>query len=829
MKAPCCFSPQEDRLRHIIAGDYANTRPAERKRVLALLSRFESTRPVIDIERARLFTESMRQSEGQPLVLRWARAMYHIAGHITVYISEDQLLAGRAGARGRHGILFPEIDGDFYPEFIANIDGREQCPFDISKEDARVLLEEVAPYWTGKTFHEHLNNAFDSELHKLTYLDGKGLHSRYLVNEAASYRSALQWVHDFEKVLRKGINGIRAEVEERLASLDPMSPIDRVDKRPFLEAMLLVCDAVVLWANRHAVLARAQAAACRDADRKEELLRLADICENVPANPPRSFYEAVQSQWFIQIFSRLEQKTSAVISNGRMDQYFYPYYRKDKDEGRLSDEEAMELLECMWMEMAQYIDMYVSPNGNAFNEGYAHWEAVTIGGQTREGFDATNELSYLFLQSKRELPLNYPDLAARIHSRSPERFVHEVAETIKEGSGFPKLINDEEVIPLMISKGAYFTEAYDYAVSGCSEARLVNRETYTSGCNYINFTAALEMVLYRGRMAKYGDEQLGPDTGDPLAFTSWRDFWDAYVTQHLYLLSNAFAQQYIVDKLRPRHFSSPLGSLLHDVCMKECKDLHSEKIPGGLDIAHFEFIGYGTLVDSLAAVKHAVFDTKSVAMPDLITALHGNFENAEPLRKILQRAPKYGNNMAYADDIGRDLDTISLEYTERYSRERGVNYDLRMVPITANVPFGKVVGATPNGRKAWTALSDGASASHGADTNGPTAVLLSNYASKNYQFNRRASRLLNIKLSPKCVDGEEGTRKLVSFIRAFCDLKLWHLQFNIINRQTLLAAQAEPEKYKSLLVRVAGYSAYFVDLSKDLQADLIDRTEHAVM
>ncbi len=263
--------------------------------------------------------------------------------------------------------------------------------------------------------------------------------------------------------------------------------------------------------------------------------------------------------------------------------------------------------------------------------------------------------------------------------------------------------------------------------------------------------------------------------------------------------------------------------------MRECKDLHSQKIEGGLDIAHFEFIGYATLVDSLAAVKHLVFDTKRVGMEELIRALNNNFENAEPLRQLLLRAPKYGNNDAYADVLGKQLDTLSLEYTNRYSEERGVNYDLRMVPITANVPFGRVIGATPNGRKAWTPLSDGASPSHGADVNGPTAVLLSNYASKNYDYNRRASRLLNLKLSPKCVAGESGTRKLVSLIRVFCDLKLWHLQFNIINQQTLLAAQSDPEKYRSLIVRVAGYSAYFVELSKDLQADLIERTEHVAI
>ncbi len=335
------------------------------------------------------------------------------------------------------------------------------------------------------------------------------------------------------------------------------------------------------------------------------------------------------------------------------------------------------------------------------------------------------------------------------------------------------------------------------------------------------------MTMYNGRMQHYGDEVVGLETGEATSFKSWEDFYEAYKAQHLNLLRKAFQQQHVVDKLRPQHFAAPLSSVLHNLCMENLMDLHCEKIPGGVDYSYFEFLGYGTVVDSLAAIKKLVFEEKRLSMKEVVEACKADFKGAEPVREMLRNAPCYGNNDPYVDSIAKDVDRVTQVEAEKSSRDRGVHVDVRYVPITSHVPFGKVVSATPNGRHAWTALSDGSSASHGADKNGPTAVLLSNYHSKNYGITNRASRLLNIKLSPKCVSGDEGTEKIVNLIRTWCDLKLWHLQFNIVNRQTLLNAQKEPDNYRSLLVRIAGYSAYFCDLSRDLQNDIIDRTEHA--
>ncbi|MDR0884697.1 MAG: glycyl radical protein [Oscillospiraceae bacterium] len=806
------LSPQEQRLK-------------DASSVADRVSRVRGARPAIDVERALYFTESFRRTEGQPLVLRWAKALHHFAQNATVYVDADVPIAGKIGAGERYGVLYPELDGDIYPAALANIAARENSPFDLSEPDKRVILEQIAPYWAGKTFHEALDKAIPAETYPLIYNpDGS---SRFIVNETASFRSSIQWVHDYETPLTIGFLGIRAGAQAKLDALDPFDPVDIAEKKPFYQVIILTADAIILWAQRHADLARQLAADEADPTRRAALLTIAETCEKVPAHGATTFREAVQSQWFIQLFSRAEQKTGTIISNGRMDQYLYPYYQSDLAKGTVTPELAQDLLECVWVNMAQYVDLYLSEVGGAFNEGYAHWEAVTVGGQTPDGRDATNDLTYLILKSKRDFPLNYPDLAARIHTGSPRRYLFDVAETIKDGTGFPKLINDEEVIPLLLAKGAAFPEAYDYAVSGCSEVRMPNRDTFTSPCAYINFAAAVELTLYGGKMLKYGEEQL-TDAPAP-DYATFDELFAEYLKQQKNLIRHAFVQQYHVNRLRAQHFAAPLGSSLHALCLENALDIHTEHIPGGLDLGYFECIGFATVIDSLAAIRKVVYEDKTVSLDELRVALRANFEGAEPLRHRLLHAPAYGNDDPAIDEIGKIIDREALAFTEQYCASLGVRLDLRYVPFTSNVPFGKVISATPNGRKAFTPLSDGSSASQGADRKGPIGVLLSNYATKNYDRAHRAARLLNVKLTPACVAGEEGTAQLVRFIEGWRDLRLWHVQFNVINQETLLAAKADPEAYRNLLVRIAGYSAYFCELSSDLQDDLIARTAHAAL
>ncbi|MBR3881040.1 MAG: glycyl radical protein [Mailhella sp.] len=826
----CCtaLSVQEQILQEKTLGK-ENPNRENHKRLFDILDTFNGMAPIIDVDRARLFTESMKQTEGQPLNLRWAKALMHIAKNIPVYIDDHQLLAGRCGTQGRYGILYPELDGDFMADSLANLaNAGGAAPISVSPEAVAIVRDEITPYWKGKTFHEDLSRSLPPESHRLAYNDPHGIKARFIVSENASYRSSQQWVLDYAKVIERGFADIKAEAQAKMNELDPLSPMDTVKKRPFLEAVIITCDAIVLWAHRHAELARAKAESETDPVRKAELLAMAEHCERVPEFPARNFREAVQAQWFAQMFSRLEQRTGTIIGNGRIDQYLYPLYKQDKDAGIITDDDVLELLDCMWVGMAQFTDISLSPGGMATQEGYAHWEAVTIGGQTRDGRDATNELSYLVLKSRQASPMPYPDLAARIHSRSPQRFLWEVAETIKVGQGYPKLFNDEEIIPLHLAKGANLADIMDYTASGCAEIRMPNHDTMTSSSGAINLGASIEMVLRNGRMAKYGDELIGLETGDPCTFATWEDFWQAWCKQMNNLLGVSYVNQYVIHHLRSNHFAGPLSSCLHDLCMASCMDLHTaEKIPGGIDIGFVDLIGFGTLVDSLTAVKKCVYDDKTVKMEDLLKALDADFEGYEVLRLRLSHAPKFGNNDMYADSIGQAVDRFTQEYAHKYSPETGLHIDMRTVSVTANVPHGKEVGALPCGRKAWQPFSDGSSPAHGADLKGPTQSLISNYNTKNWDYHERAARLLNIKFSPKCVEGDEGTEKLVSFIRVFCDLKLWHLQFNVINRETLLAAQADPKTYRNLIVRIAGYSAYFTELSRDLQNDLINRTEQA--
>ncbi|MDR1313653.1 MAG: glycyl radical protein [Deltaproteobacteria bacterium] len=819
------LSPQELRLAAARSGPAA-PQAGGRERVARLIAGSGGRKPRIDVERALYFTRSMRETEGEPLGLRWAKALKLIAENISVHLVDGQLLLGRAGAPGRHGILYPELDGDFLDLAVASLPDREGSPAAISPEDARTVAEEIAPWWKGRTYHEALNRALPEEVRRLTYADADGLVSRFVVNETSSFRSSIQWVHDYRKILERGFKGLWEEARAKLASLDPMSPADQTLKRPFYEAAAVACEAARTFASRYSEAALRAAAEERRPERRAELEGMAERASRVPWLPAESFRDAVQSQWFTQTLSRLEQKTGTIVSNGRMDQYLFPYYERDSELGILDDESALELLECLWVELSEFVDLYISPAGGAFNEGYAHWEAVTVGGQTPDGRDAANRLTRLFLRSKREFPLHYPDLAARVHSRSPQWYLLDIAETVKDGSGFPKIINDEEVVPLYVSKGAAFTEALDYAVSGCTEARMPNRDTYTSGGAYVNFAAALEMALRNGRLLKWPGLQLGPETGRAEDFASYGELWRAYLAQHLWLMRCAFVQQAHVNRLRAGHFAQPLGSAMHDLAMKHAVDLHQERVPEGLDFGYVEFIGYGTVADSLAAVKKRVFDEGKLTMRELLEALDRDFEGREPLRLLLKSAPRYGNNDPYADSIAKELDRVSCEYAAKYSRDLGINNDVRYVPFTSHVPFGKSVSATPNGRKAWFPLSDGSSPSQGADDKGPTSILLSNFNTKNLDLPSRAARMLNIKFTPRCLAGKEGSSKLADFIRAFCDLKLWHVQFNVVNRQTLLDAQKDPEGHRGLIVRIAGYSAYFTDLSRELQDDLIARRDH---
>lgn len=794
---------------------------SKRARIQKMLEGFRDQPLRLNVERARLLTESMKATEGQPMVLRWAKALSHILEKHPIHIEEDELLVGSAGPPGRYAVVYSELvgPGRFYTHPHELVPSKPGEPVVITEEDIAVLKNEILPYWTKNAYHTAIMKALPEETRRL-------MERIFVVTPTASGRSLLAWAHDYGKVLERGIGSIREEAVKRLDALEPFDVAAQVEQRPFLEAVRLVCDAMVAFAHRYAQLARTMAAEEQRQERREELLQIAATCERVPEHPARTFREAVQSQWLVQTVSRLEQAVGGIVGNGRIDQYLYPYYRKDIDEGRLTDDEALVLLESIWVGMARSIDVYAKPGMPSLTDGFAHWEATTIGGLTPDGRDASNELSYLILKSKREFPLNYPDLAARIHARTPNAFLHAICETIKDGSGFPKLFCDDEIIPLLVAKGGSIEEANDYCVTGCSETKMLNREGIATGCAWINLGAVLEMTLRDGQMGCYGDGLVGVRTGDPRTFESFDDLWAAFTRQLENVVRHTFIQQYVADVLKSRYIASPMFSMLHDLCMSDCKDIHSGPIDGALYLGFFDVMGFGTVIDSLAAIRSLVFEERKLTMDSLLDALAHNFDGYEAIRQMCVNAPKYGNGISAVDEIGRDIEACFTRLAKSHRTAFGGELDLRYVSVTSHIPLGAVVGATPDGRKAREPLSESISPSQGRDVKGPTATLSSISATKCAQYKERAARLLNMKLSPASLVGEAGTRKLMALVRTACDMKMWHIQFNIINRDTLLAAQRDPEKYRNLLVRVAGYSAYFVDLTPALQSEIIRRTEH---
>ncbi len=788
--------------------------------------------PRVTLDRGLLFTESLKTTEGQPLVLRWAKALKRFVEQVPVTIFPDELIVGRPNTwLGRWAIVYPELDGSIMPSGVEMFRKLKGKPGEVavSDEDARAINEVLTPWWAGKDYATNFVHALPEATRQLMLGPDPNNLLLYtcVVIATSPMRHSQNWTPDFSKILTRGVKGIREEAQARLDALT--DPRDVVFKRAFLEAVILTCDAMALWSRRYAAKARELAAQEANAQRKQELLEIADVCEWVPENPARSFREALQAQWWGQLFNRIEQ-TSSAMGQGRMDQYLLPYYRKDLAEGRLSKESAIELFHCLWLQMSQVTEIKLNPVAAAGTEGFSQFSDVCVGGQTPEGRDATNELSYLILESMRGLQITSPDPCVRIHAGTPDAFLHHVVECIKDGKGYPKLLNDEDVIPFYLANGATFKEALDWCISGCCENRLPNRETNVTAGGGINYGSITEMTFRNGHLKVLRDIPFGLSTGDPRQWTSFDQVWAAFRAQLEHLAQHVLVQQYQAMKMKPAYFAAPQTSMLHDLAMAECRDLHThgEWFPGSIDHSTFEAIGKGTAIDSLAAVKHLIFDTKKLTWDQLLTAMEANWEGHEAIRQMCLHAPKYGNGIEWVDQIGFDIETLILEFLNKHGKPHGQVFLLRQIPITFHVPFGKVTWATPNGRKATEYLAEGISASHGMDVKGPTVALSSIARARNRSYREKGGDLINLKFSPANVAGEEGTRRLMQIIRSWSEMKHWHVQFNIINRDTLLAAQREPDKYRNLIVRIAGYSAYFVDLSPAQQAEIIARTEERV-
>jgi isethionate sulfite-lyase len=807
-------------------------------RVLRLFDAIRASyQPRLTLERAVFFTESMKTTEGQPLVLRWAKALKHIAENIPVTIFDDELIVGRPNTwLGRYTLVYPELDGSIMKAgaeaFMAAEQQGARDAVIVTAEDKKLIDEVLFPYWEGKDFTPNFVHALPEDSRFISFgPDPKniGVMQTFVLVSSSTMRHSQNWVIDWGKILARGCKGIREEAKERLAALE--HPRDLFQKKPFYEAAIITCDALSLWARRYAKLAEDMAVKEADPERKKELQEIADRCDWVPENPARTFRDAIQVQWFSQLFSRLEEMVGGQICQGRYDQFFYPYYKKDLDEGRITPEAARELFQCLWLNMMQSVESQMSPAMAKGRQGFSHHETVTIGGQTPDGQDATNELSYIILESTRGLKSSYPELAARIHASTPDRFLHAVADAIKDGKGSPKLVNDEFTIPFFLSHGIEMREALDYATSGCTESRLPNRETGKTGNTGLNYGTILEMALRNGRIKIWKDLQFGLETGDPRTFATYDDVWNAFRAQLLNCVRHCMVQVYTALKLKPDYIAAPFCSMLHDLAMEHGRDLHThgEYFPGALDASCIDGVGgFGTAIDSLAAIKHLIYDTKKLTWDQLLDALENNWEGQEAVRQLCLNAPKYGNGIEWVDAIGFQIQRTVMEYCHQHPKPHGQTFNLRIIPVTFHVPSGKVTFATPSGRPAGEFLSEGISPSHGMDMKGPTVTLGSIARATCRLYNTHREDLINMKMAPGNVAGEEGTRRLMQLIRIWSDQKHSHIQFNILNRQSLLDAQKNPEKYRDLVVRIAGYCAYFVDLSPDQQAEIIARTEESM-
>lgn len=793
-----------------------------RERTARILARFAGKNPRMSVERARYFTQYFRSHDHMPMTLRWAGAMCHVMANIEVDIQPDELIVGRVGPRGRYGLFYPELEGAYFATVEKNRMQSADLPHEISEEDRRVIMEELLPYWYGRTFRESLANAVPNDVRELLYRDGDMYVPSFIIHETATVRHSLQWVMDFEKVLQRGFRGIYDEAARRLDSLDINDPENNWDKAPFYKAVMKLCLGIRDFAGRYADLAQKMAEKCQEEERKKELLTIASNCARVPWLPARTFHEALQSLWFVQLVSHIEELHGGIMSIGRMDQYLLPFYEQDCARGLVDEERALELLDCLWLNMAQYVRVQPTAAGIQIYEGHAHWEHTTIGGQLEDGSDATNAMSWLLLRSRREFPLDYPDLSLRVHKGTPQDFLLAVCEAIREGRG-PKLMNDEEIIDLFLRKGANLTEARDYAGSGSSEVRLPNRTTYLTGTTWFNLAAVLEMTLYNGHCSMEGKRPLGLATGDPASFATYEELEQAFFAQLANILKHVLIQQYIADTLRPSHIAAPLVSCLHDLCMDEGRDICEGRIKNALILGgQIGPTGFATVVDSLAAIRLLVYERKILAMPRLISALKSNFEGHALERQYCLTAPKFGNGDPHVDDIAKRLEAFMVDFCARHVNYYGGLPEIFFVPVTTHRAMGSVTGATPDGRRAGDALSSGISPGSGNARKGPTAILQSVAFCKAEHGLARAARMLEITLPPLATAGEDGLVNMAAFIRTWSRQKHWQLVIHMDNRLNILAARNDRRKYYAQVMPFAGFTPLPTPWRKQTQDLLLE-------
>ncbi|MFW6151035.1 MAG: glycyl radical protein [Chloroflexota bacterium] len=791
-------------------------------RVTRLRQRMVSSTPSVDINRARLVTQVHREAQGEPKAVVWSKALYKLFTELPITIGPDELIVGSPTVKPRAAQLFPEVQAGWLDAELDKVGTREWDPLYLDEADRTELREDILPFWRGRTISERVYDGCPEDTKHLIYMDPAAwpTSSTGIIDNFSLIQKGIGTVvPNYRKVLTLGVRGILDEVDHAMSALDPTEP-ELFFKKIFLTSASTALNGLVRLAHRYAALAAQIAEAEPDATRRKELADIQQTCSWVPYNPPRNFREAQQSFWFTHVAVRLEESGHS-LSPGRFDQYMLPYYISESTSDR--QDRALELIECLFVKFSELM-LFVSTDTSKFYTGVPQWQNLNLGGRTREGRDATNELSYLCLDAMIDLRVVQPDISVRIHADTPEPFLIKACELARLGTGHPKLYNEDLIAHSMGCKGLSLEESRDFAIMGCVEPRVQEKEGIHLTGGFINMPAALELALNDG-VWRFGGKQVGLRTGDPCQFASFERVMDAFKEQLAYIVRHMFVVNAIAENAYSDLLSSPFLSALTQGCIETGRDLQHGGATCNFGPAVNE-IGIADVADSLVAIKKLVFDEKRITMSELLDALARDFEGREQTRaELLHHAPKFGNDNDGVDLIAHEVAQFCNDEVMKYRNIFGGQAQAGIIAVTAGIPFGKVVGALPSGRRGSEPLADNASPYAGNDLKGPTAILRS--VAKLDPARLRNGTLLNMRLSPTSVSSPEGLRKMASFIRGMCDVGCWHIQFNVVSTDMLRDAQQHSENYADLLVRVAGYSAYFTQLHREVQEDIIRRTEHA--
>ncbi len=825
-------------------------------RIGRLVDHLFAKMPEIESARAVLITESYKATESEPMIIRRAKAFEHILKYIPIIIRDEELIVGSTTIAPRGCQTYPEFSYEWLESEFETVETRSADPFYIS-EKAKQDLREVHKYWKGKTTSELATSYMAPEA--IRAID----HNIFTPGNYF-YNGVGHVTVQYEKVLEVGYEGIIEEAEAELAKCS-VGDGDYVKRSHFLEAVIISCKAAITYARRYAELAEEEAGKCGDAQRKAELLQIAENCRRVPAKGASGFYEACQSFWFVQQLLQIESSGHS-ISPGRFDQYMYPYYKKDLDGGKITREFAQELMDCIWVKLNDLNKCRDAASAEGF-AGYSLFQNLIAGGQNKEGMDVTNDLSFMCIQASMHVMLPQPSFSIRVWNGSPHEFLVKAAELTRTGIGLPAYYNDEVIIPSLVSRGLTLAEAREYNIIGCVEPQKAGKTEGWHDAAFFNMCRPLELVFSNGTDR---GEQISIQTGNVEEMHTFEEFYDAYKKQMNYNISLLVNADNAIDVAHAERCPLPFLSCMVEDCIRRGKSVQE----GG---AVYNFtgpqgFGVANMADSLYAIKKLVYEDRKVSMSEYKEALLTNYgkgldpvtisdltvqiagqlkaagkavgeeeiaailkavkaasetpeirANGEKLLGLIEEVPKFGNDIAEVDAFARDVAYTYTRPLESFQNPRGGMYQAGLYPVSANVPLGAQTGATPDGRLARTPVADGVSPSAGKDVHGPTAA--ANSVSKLDHYIASNGTLFNQKFHPSALSGRKGLENFVALIRSYFDQKGSHMQFNVVSRETLLDAQKHPEQYKHLVVRVAGYSALFTTLSRSLQDDIINRTE----